>query len=61
VADHIIDMGPEGGKHGGTLVASGTPEELLKYPESHTARFLQPYLTGKHRESHLSPTPVNLR
>ena len=48
VADHIIDMGPEGGKQGGNLVASGTPEELLKFPESHTARFLKPYLTGNH-------------
>jgi excinuclease ABC subunit A len=41
-------MGPEGGKQGGNLVASGTPEELLKFPESHTARFLKPYLTGNH-------------
>ncbi len=41
VADHIIDMGPEGGKYGGTLVASGTPEEVAKVKGSLTAKFLK--------------------
>ncbi len=39
-ADHIIDLGPEGGSRGGTIVAQGTPEQIAKVPESHTGRFL---------------------
>jgi excinuclease ABC subunit A len=46
-ADHVIDLGPEGGAHGGEIVAEGTPEALLADQErSHTARYLAPYLTG---------------
>lgn len=41
VADHIIDMGLEGGKDGGTIVCEGTPEEVAKHKKSHTARFLR--------------------
>jgi excinuclease ABC subunit A len=41
MADHIIDLGAEGGKNGGNLIFSGTPEELLNCGESHTARFLE--------------------
>lgn len=41
VADHIIDMGPEGGKNGGIIVAEGTPEEIAKNEESVTAPFLR--------------------
>ena len=44
VADHIIDMGPEGGDGGGTLIASGTPEQVAKVKESHTGSFLKPLL-----------------
>jgi excinuclease ABC subunit A len=44
VADHIIDIGPEGGKAGGRLVGVGTPEEIARLPESHTGVFLAPYL-----------------
>ena len=44
VADHIIDLGPEGGDGGGTLVAAGTPEEIAVHPESYTGRYLKPYL-----------------
>lgn len=40
VADHVIDMGPEGGGKGGNVVASGTPDELVRVKESHTAAFL---------------------
>jgi excinuclease ABC subunit A len=40
-ADHIIDLGPEGGDRGGHLVAQGTPEEVAKVSESHTGRFLK--------------------
>lgn len=41
VADYILDMGPEGGNGGGTVVAEGTPEEVVKVKESHTGRFLK--------------------
>jgi len=41
VADYIIDLGPEGGSGGGTIVATGTPEEIVKIKESHTGRFLK--------------------
>lgn len=40
LADHIIDIGPEGGKGGGKVVAEGTPEEVARVKKSHTARFL---------------------
>ncbi|GAA3650549.1 excinuclease ABC subunit UvrA [Nonomuraea antimicrobica] len=43
-ADWIIDMGPEGGSRGGTLVASGTPEQIALVDESHTGRFLRKIL-----------------
>lgn len=43
-ADHIIDIGPEGGEAGGYVVATGTPEEIAACPASHTGRFLLPYL-----------------
>lgn len=41
VADHIIDLGPEGGDKGGQIIAEGTPEEVAKHKSSHTARFLK--------------------
>lgn len=47
VADHIIDLGPEGGDEGGTIVASGTPEEIVKVKGSYTGKYLAPYLTKK--------------
>ncbi len=43
-ADHLIDMGPEGGKAGGRIVVAGTPEEVASHPTSHTGRFLAPLL-----------------
>jgi excinuclease ABC subunit A len=43
-ADWIIDMGPEGGSGGGSIVAQGTPEEVAGQPGSHTGRFLRPHL-----------------
>lgn len=45
VADHIIDIGPEGGDGGGRVLFEGTPEELVKNRESHTARFLKAELS----------------
>ena len=43
-ADHIIDLGPEGGDKGGTLVAAGTPEQVADTPASYTGRYLKPLL-----------------
>ncbi|WP_299804539.1 excinuclease ABC subunit UvrA [uncultured Shewanella sp.] len=44
-ADWIIDLGPEGGSGGGTILVAGTPEEVAEHTESHTARFLKPLLS----------------
>ena len=44
VADHIIDLGPEGGDGGGNLVFAGTPEDCANCPESFTGAFLKPLL-----------------
>ena len=43
-ADYLIDLGPEGGDKGGTLVACGTPEDIAKCPESYTGKYLRPML-----------------
>jgi excinuclease ABC subunit A len=43
-ADHIIDIGPEGGDGGGMIVATGTPEEVANVEASHTGRYLKPML-----------------
>jgi excinuclease ABC subunit A len=43
-ADWIIDLGPEGGSRGGTIVAAGTPEEVAAVDASHTGRYLKPLL-----------------
>ncbi|MBE7076122.1 MAG: excinuclease ABC subunit UvrA [Clostridiales bacterium] len=43
-ADYIIDIGPEGGDEGGTVVATGTPEEIIKVKNSYTGKFLKPIL-----------------
>jgi len=45
-ADHVIDMGPEGGAGGGTIVVTGSPEEIAQSGESYTGRFLRPLLPG---------------
>ncbi|MFQ7311195.1 MAG: excinuclease ABC subunit UvrA [Sellimonas sp.] len=46
-ADYIIDMGPEGGDKGGTVIAQGTPEEIVKCPQSYTGQYLAPFLKKK--------------
>jgi excinuclease ABC subunit A len=46
-ADWVIDMGPEGGDAGGEIVATGTPEDIVKAPKSHTGRFLRETLTRR--------------
>jgi excinuclease ABC subunit A len=43
-ADYIVDLGPEGGDAGGRVVATGTPEEIMKVKESHTGRYLKAHL-----------------
>ncbi|MDN6527885.1 MAG: excinuclease ABC subunit UvrA, partial [Brevibacterium sp.] len=45
-ADHVIDLGPEGGRGGGHVIAQGTPEEVADDPASHTGRFLKAMLDG---------------
>jgi excinuclease ABC subunit A len=44
-ADHIIDLGPEGGEKGGEIIAAGTPEEICKNTKSYTGKFLKKYLS----------------
>ena len=46
VADHIIDLGPEGGDKGGMVIATGTPEEITKVPESYTGQYIKRVLEG---------------
>jgi excinuclease ABC subunit A len=46
VADHIIDLGPEGGDRGGFIVAQGTPEEVASMSDSYTGQYLRLYLNG---------------
>lgn len=47
VADHIIDLGPEGGNKGGTIVGTGTPEEIAKIKSSHTGNYIKEVLKKK--------------
>ena len=44
VCDHLVDIGPEGGREGGKIVAQGTPEEVAQEPLSHTGKHLLPLL-----------------
>ena len=54
VADRLIDMGPEGGNGGGTVVVSGTPEQVAACPQSYTGKFLAPLLKrDKERQAQL--------
>ena len=43
-ADYLIDMGPEGGDGGGTVIAEGTPEEVAENPRSYTGKYVKKYL-----------------
>ncbi|SHJ49598.1 Excinuclease ABC subunit A [Tangfeifania diversioriginum] len=47
VADHIIDLGPEGGKNGGKILCTGTPEEIIKVKKSYTAKYLKEELNAR--------------
>lgn len=50
VADHVIDLGPEGGAGGGTIVVNGTIEDIMNEPESHTGYHLKKWLSRNHEE-----------
>jgi excinuclease ABC subunit A len=49
-ADHVIDLGPEGGDGGGYVIAAGTPEEIAAHPASHTGRFLERELKRREKQ-----------
>jgi excinuclease ABC subunit A len=51
-ADWVIDLGPEGGEQGGRIVATGTPEQIARNPQSHTGKFLAPVLNGNAAGNH---------
>ncbi len=53
-ADYIIDMGPEGGEGGGTVVVQGTPEQVAETERSWTGKYLKPYLTQREEEEAVS-------
>ncbi|AZH31419.1 excinuclease ABC subunit UvrA [Paenibacillus sp. M-152] len=55
-ADFLIDLGPEGGSGGGTILATGTPEQLVKVEESYTGRYLKPILERDTQRSHALQT-----
>ncbi|MBP8918528.1 MAG: excinuclease ABC subunit UvrA [Micropruina sp.] len=57
-ADWVIDMGPEGGSGGGTVVATGTPEQVADAPGSYTGEFLREVLRGKRLPPPAEPLPV---
>jgi excinuclease ABC subunit A len=50
VADHIIDLGPEGGDRGGRIVAEGTPEQIIKIKKSYTGQALSSVLKTKSKQ-----------
>jgi len=66
-ADWIVDLGPEGGDRGGTVLAVGTPEEVAANPASHTGRFLKPLLDAARvaaatpRSTEVAPRPARTR
>ena len=60
-ADWIVDLGPEGGAGGGSIVAEGTPEQVAKVPESYTGRFLAPLLGHRPTKNLMNPAPISRR
>ncbi len=57
-ADYLLDMGPEGGEGGGTVVGFGTPEQLATVAASHTGSFLRPHFPGLQVSQTTTPTPA---
>jgi excinuclease ABC subunit A len=53
VADHLIDLGPEGGEQGGEIVAQGTPEQIVANPTSYTGQYLKSHLNGEVEKSRI--------
>ena len=49
-ADHLIDIGPEGGVNGGEIIAEGKPEEIVKVNQSYTGKYLAPLLISKYKK-----------
>ena len=49
-ADHIVDMGPDGGVKGGNIIAEGKPEEVCEIKNSYTAKYLKPMLNNKFKK-----------
>lgn len=60
-ADWIIDLGPEGGRHGGEVVAAGTPQTVSQNPKSYTGKYLQPYFANKRTLLAANDTEKTLR
>lgn len=56
-ADWVIDLGPEGGAGGGSIVAAGTPEEIIRVAKSYTGHYLKPYIENRKMEDCISPLP----
>ena len=50
-ADHVIDLGPEGGKEGGYIVFTGTPEQIAQCKESYTGKYLAQIISSQHEKS----------
>jgi hypothetical protein len=59
-ADYLIDLGPEGGDRGGSVVGTGTPEELAVNPASYTGAYLVPVLEDQRAVGHHRPDPSAL-
>jgi Excinuclease ABC subunit A len=59
-ADHVIDLGPEGGEHGGDVVAAGTPEEVARVEASYTGQYLRDLLPDVDLEGPRSGTPADV-
>jgi excinuclease ABC subunit A len=59
-ADYIIDLGPEGGDDGGLVIATGTPEEIVKIPASYTGQYLLPelHLASSSSNGHVNPKRI---
>jgi excinuclease ABC subunit A len=60
-ADWVIDLGPEGGHRGGTIVATGTPEQIAAHPESHTGHFLAKLLEAAPATAPVAPAPRRMK
>jgi len=59
-ADYVIDLGPEGGDRGGTVVATGTPEEIARNPSSFTGHYLGPVLADERAHGVISPDRIHM-